>query len=60
MVMKMEAAVYAKTPTRLHKTVILNKIYNTTVYWLVTLFCSQAACTINTRHNNNLFVPAAN
>jgi hypothetical protein len=45
MVMKMEVVVYAETPTRLHKTIILNKIYNTTVCWLVTLFCGQAACT---------------
>ena len=43
--MKMEAAVYAETPNRLRKTIVLNKICNMTVYWLVTLFCSQAACT---------------
>ena len=43
--MKMEEAVYTETPTRLHKTIILNKIYNMTVYWLITLFCTQADCT---------------
>ena len=43
--MKMEAAFHAETPTRLHKTIILNKIYNPTVCRFITWYCSPAAST---------------
>jgi hypothetical protein len=53
MIMKMEVAVSAETPTRLYKITILNKIYNTKVYWIVTVYCSQAACTRSQKLEDN-------